>query len=1360
MLALRGPWNHLAWGPRLPRDSGSGVAVGQFSPGGTKRAQRLAILFPALLCGRNHREPFTGRGFSRSGPSFFFPSGFFLRCPHESAQPQGPHSVAVVSFVGSGNDCSTSKIGLQMHDRQWSVVQWWAELSQNQISINNAVGTTRDIFQLPVAVPASGSVTTCAGWHAYFLGLAQADINTRITGQHKSYFWVLPPLYPLTGCDPAEPDTNTNVVQRGPTCGSTGCYAFFRHCPSVSDAVYAIGTHMGLKRSNSRASVGSATVVVGGDSTCAAGRVFDDTLVPGLSRRGFNALKLKDLSLLTATESFGLLGATRLTGLYVTGAVGSVKLIHITGKPWYLSFRRAIDTGVDRNVNLGARWNTAPVLQRITDAVHVHEYGADGSSHLVEVIPTGKQVTLDANTVVQVFWSDETGVLVAISAAGNVVEPAKLAAAAVPDTASNVWTQSDVLDTAQQGSAAGNLAYTSTTRLFMSKAGDDYANVVYVRIRVPVPRGATVTSAVLLLESDLDQYAAYLGRPLVNVAIEQTDNAPALSGDVYTRSTYGPTVPFTFDQDALMSDEMPIEIASLVQSVTSRVGWVANNYVNIRITPAVAGQAAYRSAFTGIYCAKYGSATPCQPRMRVSYTAGGGAPLPVQNCVYVWTSFSQCANVNPLIVCGNTGTQFRTLIVTTEAANGGTACPALALRREERSCTLPACAPTPVDCVVTPGAWGPCNAAGCSSNGTRTRPLYITTQPAYGGKACPTTLSEEGACQSDACAPIDCLVTWDPYGPCTGGLCGKAGNMTRFGRVTTPAQFGGKACGALQETLTCTMPACSQDCVVEYPVSWGDCQRLCPCPCATANNTGLQRRVGVVVQAQLGSGAACPALTLTRSCTATACPAVDCSFTWGEWGACAGLCGISTGTRQRFSTIYSQPLNGGAACPPSSETEQCSTPACGSGTPTYPFTYSPVYGTLTGPVSNAKFDDQQYVVARESFRFLDSYFLYYPPAANSLELRATLDPQFLQGQQLRLSWAFSGGQFQDVAVLNREGRQSLSVTLTSTPFPRSVVLIRLTNSDRTTQRLEDTRVAFDSLVLVGYDNLGPTPVDCQQTAEVAEGPCSTQCGTGSQCLTRQTLVQAANGGRACEPERRCIPCTVSTGCVVDCLISAFGPPSPCSVTCGIGSQTATATIVRPPANGGAACPSLTQVTSCNAGPCPVSQDCVWNDWSAWSTCSAPCGGGTRTRTRTIKTPASGLGLPCSGADRQTETCNTLACTGSRFVVEVRSVDGLDTSLGFPYEEWPSTAVVVPGAADVTISCVGRATDAATFRTANGFFQLSSPSRPCVVAEVTLTCPLGTPRTSIVAQSLGRIQCTSSLSTVPTASAVATFTITC
>jgi len=95
----------------------------------------------------------------------------------------------------------------------------------------------------------------------------------------------------------------------------------------------------------------------------------------------------------------------------------------------------------------------------------------------------------------------------------------------------------------------------------------------------------------------------------------------------------------------------------------------------------------------------------------------------------------------------------------------------------------------------------------------------------------------------------------------------------------------------------------------------------------------------------------------------------------------------------------------------------------------------------------------------------------------------------------------------------------------------------------------------------------------------------------------------------------------------------------CSATCGGGTQVLIRSVSVYP-DGGAACPPLASTQSCSEDACPV--DCVLDDWSGWSGCSADCGGGVRSKRRAVVTNAEHGGEPC-GEVSKTESCNVQAC---------------------------------------------------------------------------------------------------------------------
>lgn len=73
----------------------------------------------------------------------------------------------------------------------------------------------------------------------------------------------------------------------------------------------------------------------------------------------------------------------------------------------------------------------------------------------------------------------------------------------------------------------------------------------------------------------------------------------------------------------------------------------------------------------------------------------------------------------------------------------------------------------------------------------------------------------------------------------------------------------------------------------------------------------------------------------------------------------------------------------------------------------------------------------------------------------------------------------------------------------------------------------------------------------------------------------------------------------------------------------------------PPSSTGSVCENGTLV--CTKLPCPV-----YEPWSPWSTCSASCGHGQRTRTRLCQDTEDG---PSCANTMQTESCDLPACPG-------------------------------------------------------------------------------------------------------------------
>ena len=118
---------------------------------------------------------------------------------------------------------------------------------------------------------------------------------------------------------------------------------------------------------------------------------------------------------------------------------------------------------------------------------------------------------------------------------------------------------------------------------------------------------------------------------------------------------------------------------------------------------------------------------------------------------------------------------------------------------------------------------------------------------------------------------------------------------------------------------------------------------------------------------------------------------------------------------------------------------------------------------------------------------------------------------------------------------------------------------------------------------------------------------------------------------------------------VDCE-GEWGNWSECSKPCDGGTKSRTYTVTTPASGDGQACPRQdgeVEEVACNEQGCPV--DCV-GEWTAWSECSENCGTGSRKRTYNIIRKAENGGKVCEVDNQrmedgyeQSEPCNNDPC---------------------------------------------------------------------------------------------------------------------
>jgi hypothetical protein len=200
-----------------------------------------------------------------------------------------------------------------------------------------------------------------------------------------------------------------------------------------------------------------------------------------------------------------------------------------------------------------------------------------------------------------------------------------------------------------------------------------------------------------------------------------------------------------------------------------------------------------------------------------------------------------------------------------------------------------------------------------------------------------------------------------------------------------------------------------------------------------------------------------------------------------------------------------------------------------------------------------------------------------------------------------------------------------------------------TKFDANGNMIFSNRVCIDDVCLTKDDlskiRSSSNPINCEVAAWGSWGECSKPCGGGQQTRTRIVTKYPANGGSACPTLIETQSCNNQT-CNVDCQVSSWSDWSSCSKPCGGGQRTRTRTVTQQAQNGGRACPALQEVEACNTQQC--SSDCQVSAWSSWGACSAQCGGGQQTRTRSVLQQAQNGGQACPALS-ESQSCNTQAC---------------------------------------------------------------------------------------------------------------------
>ncbi|KTF87442.1 hypothetical protein cypCar_00025581 [Cyprinus carpio] len=170
-------------------------------------------------------------------------------------------------------------------------------------------------------------------------------------------------------------------------------------------------------------------------------------------------------------------------------------------------------------------------------------------------------------------------------------------------------------------------------------------------------------------------------------------------------------------------------------------------------------------------------------------------------------------------------------------------------------------------------------------------------------------------------------------------------------------------------------------------------------------------------------------------------------------------------------------------------------------------------------------------------------------------------------------------------------------------------------------------------------NQAPHKEEIKQDTWSSWSVCSVSCGEGMQSRTR-SCMRSTYSTQCTGPLRENRPCNNTAACPVNGAWDEWAPWSLCSSTCGRGYRDRVRTCKQPQHSGEPCRGPVKQTKFCNIAVCPV--DGYWNDWSAWTPCSASCSNGTMQRTRECNGPSYG-GSECRGEWQETTNCFLKDC---------------------------------------------------------------------------------------------------------------------